>query len=100
MNSNILLNKKLIKCIPTHVSNLKFSISNFLLKKPSDKDEFITMVSSKKIQSSKDRLYAWGYAGTGALGNFCYYSAVSMLIIIIYSIFFCRRATIFTTFWW
>ena len=25
--------------------------------------------SSKKTQIAKDRLYVWGYAGTGALGN-------------------------------
>lgn len=69
VNVKVLFNPKSLASFQTCVSKLKFSISSELLKKKSDKDDFVSMVSSKKIDSSKNRLYVWGYSGIGALGK-------------------------------
>lgn len=60
----------LLRAVPPLIeSKLTISISNHLLKK-NEKDEFVTIVPPTKKTKTKDRLYVWGYTGTGALGEF------------------------------
>jgi hypothetical protein len=58
---NLLVNNKNV------LSRSTISFSSSQLKKPFD--DPVSFVSSNKNLKFKDRLYVWGYAGTGALGK-------------------------------